>query len=96
MTPKTAYYFVTRPEVESRYSRMLILLRRGSDVAWILHCMCSDKCFPRILCACQIKECTRCCAPGAGKTHTMLGMEEDPGINFRTMRELFRCAAFRD
>jgi hypothetical protein len=29
---------------------------------------------------------------GAGKTHTMLGTAEDPGINFRTMRELFRCA----
>ncbi|KAK9845317.1 hypothetical protein WJX81_003385 [Elliptochloris bilobata] len=27
---------------------------------------------------------------GVGKTHTMLGTAEDPGINFRTMCELFR------
>mmetsp|Transcript_10107 Transcript_10107/g.32732 ORF Transcript_10107/g.32732 Transcript_10107/m.32732 type:complete len:363 (-) Transcript_10107:496-1584(-) len=28
---------------------------------------------------------------GAGKTHTMEGTKEDPGINFRTVAELFRC-----
>lgn len=27
---------------------------------------------------------------GSGKTHTMEGPGEDPGINFRTMQELFR------
>lgn len=27
---------------------------------------------------------------GSGKTHTMEGPSEDPGINFRTMQELFR------
>ncbi|XP_015122108.1 kinesin-like protein KIF18A [Diachasma alloeum] len=29
-------------------------------------------------------------ATGAGKTHTMLGKEGDPGITYRTMAELFR------
>lgn len=29
-------------------------------------------------------------ATGAGKTHTMLGYAEKPGIMFQTMRELFR------
>lgn len=29
-------------------------------------------------------------ATGAGKTHTMLGSAEQPGIMFQTMRELFR------
>jgi kinesin family member C2/C3 len=28
---------------------------------------------------------------GAGKTHTMEGTKENPGINYRTMRKLFRC-----
>ena len=27
---------------------------------------------------------------GAGKTHTMEGSKQDPGINFRAMKELFR------
>ena len=27
---------------------------------------------------------------GAGKTFTMEGMPQDPGINYRTMKELFR------
>lgn len=27
---------------------------------------------------------------GAGKTYTMEGTREDPGINYRTMKELFR------
>ena len=27
---------------------------------------------------------------GSGKTHTMEGPHDDPGINFRTMAELFR------
>jgi hypothetical protein len=27
---------------------------------------------------------------GSGKTHTMEGPAEDPGINFRAMKELFR------
>jgi kinesin family member C2/C3 len=27
---------------------------------------------------------------GSGKTHTMEGPPNDPGINFRTMQELFR------
>ena len=27
---------------------------------------------------------------GSGKTHTMEGPPEDPGINFRAMKELFR------
>jgi len=27
---------------------------------------------------------------GSGKTHTMEGPADDPGINFRTMQELFR------
>ena len=27
---------------------------------------------------------------GAGKTHTMEGNKDDPGINYRTMCELFR------
>ena len=31
-----------------------------------------------------------CGAAGAGKTYTMEGTREDPGINYRTMRELFR------
>ena len=30
---------------------------------------------------------------GAGKTYTMEGVPSDPGINYRTMKELFRCAA---
>ena len=29
-------------------------------------------------------------AVGAGKTHTMEGSQEDPGINYRAMKELFR------
>jgi kinesin family member 18/19 len=29
-------------------------------------------------------------ATGAGKTHTMLGSAEKPGIMFQTMRELFQ------
>ena len=29
-------------------------------------------------------------ATGAGKTHTMLGNAEKPGIMFQTMRELFK------
>ncbi len=33
---------------------------------------------------------TRMCA-GAGKTYTMEGTQEHPGINYRTVRELFRC-----
>ncbi|CAL8470626.1 g10168 [Coccomyxa elongata] len=28
---------------------------------------------------------------GAGKTYTMEGTRQDPGINYRTMKELFRC-----
>lgn len=28
---------------------------------------------------------------GAGKTYTMEGTQENPGINYRTMKELFRC-----
>ena len=28
---------------------------------------------------------------GAGKTYTMEGTQEQPGINYRTMKELFRC-----
>ncbi len=28
---------------------------------------------------------------GAGKTYTMEGIPEAPGINYRTMKELFRC-----
>lgn len=28
---------------------------------------------------------------GAGKTHTMEGSKQDPGINYRAMKELFRC-----
>ena len=31
-------------------------------------------------------------AAGAGKTYTMEGTRENPGINYRTMKELFRCA----
>ena len=27
---------------------------------------------------------------GAGKTHTMEGSQEDPGVNYRAMKELFR------
>jgi Kinesin motor domain len=30
---------------------------------------------------------------GAGKTYTMEGVPADPGINYRTMKELFRCAS---
>ena len=30
---------------------------------------------------------------GAGKTYTMEGVPSDPGINYRTMKELFRCVA---
>ncbi len=30
---------------------------------------------------------------GAGKTHTMEGTRQDPGINYRTMKELFRYKA---
>ncbi len=29
-------------------------------------------------------------ATGAGKTHTMLGSKEDPGVMYRTMNELFK------
>lgn len=29
-------------------------------------------------------------ATGAGKTHTMLGNQENPGITFLTMTELYR------
>ena len=29
-------------------------------------------------------------ATGAGKTHTMIGSQHDPGIMFLTLRELFR------
>ena len=29
---------------------------------------------------------------GSGKTFTMEGMPSNPGVSFRTMRELFRCA----
>ena len=29
---------------------------------------------------------------GAGKTHTMEGSQQDPGINYRAMEELFRYA----
>ncbi len=32
---------------------------------------------------------------GAGKTFTMEGTPADPGINYRTMKELFRCGHFR-
>lgn len=32
---------------------------------------------------------------GAGKTHTMEGSQEDPGINYRAMKELFRCISYR-
>jgi len=28
---------------------------------------------------------------GAGKTYTMEGEPSNPGINYRTMKELFRC-----
>lgn len=28
-------------------------------------------------------------ATGAGKTHTMLGSQDDPGVMYRTMTELF-------
>lgn len=28
-------------------------------------------------------------ATGAGKTHTMLGSQDDPGVMYRTMKELF-------
>ena len=30
---------------------------------------------------------------GAGKTYTMEGTQEHPGINYRTVEELFRCIA---
>lgn len=33
---------------------------------------------------------TSCLPPGAGKTHTMLGHPEDPGVIFLTMMELYR------
>lgn len=29
-------------------------------------------------------------ATGAGKTHTMLGSQNDPGVMYRTMTELFK------
>lgn len=29
-------------------------------------------------------------ATGAGKTHTMLGSPNDPGVMYRTMKELFK------
>lgn len=29
-------------------------------------------------------------ATGAGKTHTMLGSQTDPGVMYRTMKELFK------
>lgn len=29
-------------------------------------------------------------ATGAGKTHTMLGSQNDPGVMYRTMKELFK------
>lgn len=29
-------------------------------------------------------------ATGAGKTHTMLGSPDDPGVMYRTMKELFK------
>lgn len=29
-------------------------------------------------------------ATGAGKTHTMLGAQNDPGVMYRTMTELFK------
>lgn len=29
-------------------------------------------------------------ATGAGKTHTMLGSQDDPGVMYRTMKELFK------
>jgi Kinesin motor domain len=32
---------------------------------------------------------------GAGKTYTMEGVSSDPGINYRTMKELFRCVVTR-
>lgn len=31
-------------------------------------------------------------AAGAGKTHTMEGSKQDPGVNYRAMKELFRSA----
>ena len=31
-----------------------------------------------------------CDDAGAGKTHTMEGSKQDPGINYRAMKELFR------
>ena len=33
-----------------------------------------------------------CDGAGAGKTHTMEGSKQDPGINYRAMKELFRSA----
>ena len=38
----------------------------------------------------DVKRQPGCGAAGAGKTYTMEGTREDPGINYRTMRELFR------
>ena len=29
-------------------------------------------------------------ATGAGKTHTMLGSQNNPGVMYRTMKELFK------
>lgn len=29
-------------------------------------------------------------ATGAGKTHTMLGSQNEPGVMYRTMKELFK------
>lgn len=29
-------------------------------------------------------------ATGAGKTHTMLGSQSEPGVMYRTMKELFK------
>ncbi len=42
--------------------------------------------------------CVRVCVcSGAGKTHTMLGSPEEPGVIFLTMKELYRrIDALRD
>ena len=63
---------------------------------WILDYLECGTCCPRILLLARLSKGPCTARPGAGKTHTMLGTEEDPGINFRTMRELFRCAAIRE
>ena len=41
--------------------------------------------------ALQGNQCGLACGAGAGKTYTMEGTKADPGICYRTMRELFRC-----